>query len=140
VEVALDGRESFDPDGDVLTYSWTLEAPAESAAALDDASSPTPTFTADIAGAYAAILVVSDGALESPADEVVIMAVEVVEALDGEMLYKDNCESCHRPFAEEDPWTFEQINAAIENIGVMRSIDLPPEEIQAIADALAARP
>ena len=139
--VALDGTGSSDADGDTLTYSWVLESPMGSSAVLDDARSATPGFTADIAGSYVAVLVVDDSALESTADEVVVTAEEVRQALDGEMLYNDNCERCHESFANERNWTATQIQGAInENTGGMGSLALTPEEIQAIADALAARP
>jgi mono/diheme cytochrome c family protein len=140
-QVELDGTGSFDPDEDTLTYSWVLETPMGSNAMLDDASSATPRFTADIAGSYAAILVVNDGAVDSVADEVVIAAEEVAQALNGEVLYNDNCASCHGSFAGAPNWTAtETQNAIDDNKGGMGSIDLTPEEIQAIADALSARP
>lgn len=145
--VALDGTGSADADGDTLTYSWVLEPPAGSSAVLDDASSATPEFTADIAGSYVASLVVSDSVLESTADEVVVIAEEVQQALDGERLYVDNCEGCHRlSFADAPNWTASEIQEAIAgNRGGMgslatRDVPLTPEEIQAIAEALAARP
>ncbi|MDH3491461.1 MAG: PKD domain-containing protein [Gammaproteobacteria bacterium] len=141
--VMLDGSGSTDPESDELTYSWTLEAPMGSSAVLDDASSATPGFTADMAGSYVAVLVVNDGTEDSStADEVVITAEEAAQAPDGEMLYKDNCESCHRiSFADAPNWTAADIQDAIDkNKGGMGSLDLMPEEIQAIADALAARP
>lgn len=141
--VALDGTGSSDADGDTLTYSWTLEAPTGSGAVLDDASSAMPGFSADIAGSYVAVLVVNDGTVDSSAaDEVVITAEEVAQAPDGEMLYNDNCENCHRlSFADAPNWTAAAIQDAIDsNKGGMGSLELTPEEIQAIADALAARP
>ena len=144
--VALDGTGSSDADGDTLTYSWVLESPAGSGALLDDASSASPEFTADIAGSYVAVLVVSDSVIESTADEVVIIAEAVQQALDGEMLYNDNCERCHDSFANAPNWTAAAIQEAIDrNRGGMstlatREFPLTAEEIQAIADALAARP
>ncbi|MGY0201438.1 PKD domain-containing protein [Leptothrix sp. BB-3] len=64
--VQLDGTGSTDPDGDSLTYSWTLTTkPAGSVATLSNATSPRPTFVADLAGTYTANLVVNDGRLNS---------------------------------------------------------------------------
>jgi len=142
--VALDGTGSSDADGDMLTYSWTLEVPMDSSAVLDGASSATPGFTVDIAGNYVAVLVVNDGTVDSVADEVAITAEEAAqESPNGEMLYNDNCESCHRlSFAEAPNWTSAEIQDAIDtNKGGMRSLNLTlaSEDIQAIADALAAR-
>jgi hypothetical protein len=64
--VSLEGRLSYDPNRDVLTYKWVLQSkPAGSAAALSSPTAATPTFTADLAGTYVASLVVSDGQLFS---------------------------------------------------------------------------
>ena len=112
-----------------------------SSAVLDDASSATPGFTADMAGSYVAVLVVNDGTVDSTADEVVITAEEAAQAPDGEMLYNDNCDVCHVSFADAPNWMVVDILDAIDkNKGGMGSLDLTLEEIQAIADALAERP
>jgi hypothetical protein len=67
--VTLDGRGSFDPDGDALGYSWSFTArPSGSAAAFDDAVSATPSFVIDVFGDYTARLVVDDGLLDSAPD------------------------------------------------------------------------
>ena len=63
--VELNGTTSSDPDGDTLTYAWTLTLPAGSSAAFDDATSPTPTFTPDVEGLYIASLTVNDGSVDS---------------------------------------------------------------------------
>jgi len=60
-QVTLDGSGSSDPDGDDLTFSWTLNTPSGSNASLSDASAEKPTFTADAEGDYTATLEVSDG-------------------------------------------------------------------------------
>jgi hypothetical protein len=64
--VTLDGSKSSDANSDPLTYAWTLSTkPAGSAATLSSASAAKPTFTADMAGTYAATLTVNDGKLTS---------------------------------------------------------------------------
>lgn len=63
--VVMNGTSSVDPDGDPISFAWTLAAPAGSAAVLSSSSSPTPTFYADVAGVYTVQLTVSDGTLSS---------------------------------------------------------------------------
>jgi hypothetical protein len=71
--VDLDGGGSFDPDGDPLAWWWSLASvPPGSTAALSDPAAEAPAFTADVAGTYVAQLVVSDGAMDSLPDQVVI--------------------------------------------------------------------
>ncbi len=73
--VTLDGSASADPDGNLITYAWTVDSsPAGSAAALADATSARPSLVADKSGTYTISLVVSDGVLASVADRVVVTA------------------------------------------------------------------
>jgi len=77
--VELDGSGSSDPDGDALTYLWTLVSkPAGSASALTAATSVTPSFTPDVDGVYVINLVVNDRKFESNADSVRITAASTV--------------------------------------------------------------
>ncbi len=59
--VQLDGTQSYDAEGDDMTFFWTItQKPAESTAELSDPCSPIPTFVADIHGDYIITLVVTD--------------------------------------------------------------------------------
>ena len=67
----LSGIASSDPDSDPLTYTWTfVTRPSGSSAALSNATTPTPTFTADFPGLYTVRLVVNDGTIDSAPDDV----------------------------------------------------------------------
>lgn len=73
--VRLDARASSDPDGDPLTYAWTLSArPAGSTAELVDAAGAAPRFVADQPGVYVAALTVHDGRHPSAAAQVTVRA------------------------------------------------------------------
>ena len=70
--IQLDGSLSFDPDGDPITYEWTITTkPNGSEAVLSDATAVNPSFVADLLGTYIIELVVSDqSGLVSAPDEV----------------------------------------------------------------------
>ena len=72
--VQLDGRGSTDPEGSNLTYNWTL-ASGPAVVVLQQPNGPTPSFVPQEAGIYSFSLVVRDGELESPSDEVVVTVV-----------------------------------------------------------------
>ncbi|MBV8820155.1 MAG: hypothetical protein JO022_17475, partial [Acidobacteriaceae bacterium] len=70
---ALNGAGSSDPDGDALTYLWSLvDVPAGSTAVLSNVRAISPTFVADQPGTYIAQLIVTDGKLNSVPSTVII--------------------------------------------------------------------
>ena len=77
--VTLDGSASTDPAGYTpLSYSWQLVSfPDESTAILDDATSATPSFTADLTGTYRIQLVVENTeGIQSAVDNVSIVVID----------------------------------------------------------------
>lgn len=72
--VVLDGTSSSDPDGDALSYQWTIVArPSGSNAQLDAADTATPALAIDVPGTYTIELIVSDGSLSSAPDTVRVL-------------------------------------------------------------------
>jgi len=73
--VTLDGKGSYDPNGDAINYSWFfVSKPSTSKALFSSSSSNTPTFIADAAGSYVISLTVGDGILTSNISTVTITA------------------------------------------------------------------
>lgn len=75
-QVQLDGNNSSDADGDLLTYSWSfISKPAGNTATLSDPTSVNPNFTADVLGNYDISLVVNDGFADSTPSSVSIVGI-----------------------------------------------------------------
>ncbi len=65
-KLILDGRNSFDEDGDELDFAWFLvNSPQGATAAITEPNSPISSFTASLDGTYWFSLIVSDGQLKS---------------------------------------------------------------------------
>ena len=92
--VTLDGSNSFDPDGDNITYAWTQTS--GTTATLSSMTSSGPTFTPPAAGTYTFSLTVNDGNLDSEVDTVTITVLSVAclsdtDCDDGDVLTIDSC-------------------------------------------------
>ena len=63
--IALNGDESFDPNGDSITYQWSVtSAPNDASTSFNNESAASPNLSVDKAGEYLVQLVVNDGALD----------------------------------------------------------------------------
>lgn len=69
--VKLNGTAT-DADQDLVSYTWTLSKPANSAAYLLNSKVATPTFNPDVSGVYVATLIVNDGKVDSLPSTVMI--------------------------------------------------------------------
>jgi hypothetical protein len=71
--VVLNGSDSSDPDGDPLTFAWSLiSRPPGSAASLSDPAAVAPSFVLDLPGSYVGELIVNDGTQDSDPDTVTV--------------------------------------------------------------------
>lgn len=71
--VQLNGTQSFDDDGDALTYKWSfVSKPDGSTTVMSAANTAMPSFIADVYGQYAIQLVVKDSWSSSTPDTVAV--------------------------------------------------------------------
>jgi hypothetical protein len=70
--VSLDGAASSDPDGNPLTYAWSLTRPAGSMAVLANLTGVNTSFIPDVVGDYLVQLIVNDGVQSSAPDTALI--------------------------------------------------------------------
>ncbi|MEZ9918691.1 PKD domain-containing protein [Vibrio breoganii] len=87
--VILDGSNSYDPEGESLSYRWSISsAPSGSTAALSGVDWAMPSITPDLEGIYEVALIVSDSLGAGAPASVTITAtmpeefaeIEVIEA------------------------------------------------------------
>ncbi len=78
--VTLDGTGSYDPNGDLLSYTWTQQEGPE--VSLSDEHAVSPTFLGTKSGEYAFELIVRDGQLDSLPDEVTVTIRNVPPSAD----------------------------------------------------------
>jgi hypothetical protein len=68
-DIYLDATQTTDPEGDPLTFTWSLPVvPDYSSSEIDDPNNPVTYFYADLDGDYVVRLVVSDGTNSVQAD------------------------------------------------------------------------
>jgi hypothetical protein len=114
----LNGTESSTTLPDPLTYEWSFtHKPDGSTAALDDPTSPQPSFVADIEGTYMVQLVVSSGNVTSRR---AIGFVEVTTSgnVTGKRVhtrYTSNCSECHDGRFEDPEPPFDPITGKSPN-------------------------
>lgn len=78
--VSLDGSNSYDPDGDSITYKWSLlEKPIGSGSILSTTDIVNPSLLIDMLGSYTAQLIVNDGTVDSSPDTVTVMALQPID-------------------------------------------------------------
>jgi hypothetical protein len=82
--VTLNGSGSNDPDGDPLTYKWSLTlVPSGSQAVISNPTAQMASFVPDLPGTFVAQLIVNDGIVDStPATvqiQVVTLQTEVIQ-------------------------------------------------------------
>lgn len=88
--VTLNGSAT-DPDGDELTYSWSITtSPSGSNATVTNANTKNASFVPDVAGSYTVTLSVSDGTHGTVTDEAIITVTEAEGSPPVAVIYDEN--------------------------------------------------
>ena len=85
--ITLDGSSSTDPDGNPLTYRWSVTSkPADSTATISSATGATTNITPDKKGIYTVALTVNNGTSDS-----VPLSINVYSSTTGMTYIPDGC-------------------------------------------------
>ena len=76
--IALNGSASYDPDGNPLTYNWTVSDPG--VCAFDDPTAVEPILTCNDNGDFPADITVNDG-IASDSDDTVVRVLNITPSL-----------------------------------------------------------
>ena len=76
--IALNGSASYDPDGNPLTYNWTVSDPG--VCAFDDPTAVEPILTCNDNGDFPADITVNDG-IASDSDDTVVSVRNIIPSL-----------------------------------------------------------
>jgi len=97
--VVLDDRKSYAVSNEPLSYNWSFSfKPAGSNAELQDATSSTPSFVADVRGVYSVQLVVSAEGVSSQRAVTSVVVTSPPERFTGPFNHQglsSNCVNCH---------------------------------------------
>jgi len=126
--ITLNGTNSFDPEGSLITYQWSfVESPTGSIALFDDANAASPTFTIDRSGDYVAQLIVNDGQIDS---EPATVLIQGAQACVDDLAIRPKYDKIQLT------WTY---NPDIEIVELLRSTNLDgPYELLATTDSTYA--
>ena len=116
--LTLDGSESFDPDGDALKYSWTIQKGPKVDLEGSDTVTPTvvPRSRSNPNGDYVFELVVSDGKLRSQPDFVTVTINNIRPSVKGG----------GKPSSDPDQALQQEVTVAVDStvtLGVIESGD-----------------
>lgn len=81
--VDLNAAQSYDPEGEAITFLWTLHKPDNSTVTLQDDSAKILQFTPDIAGIYIATLTITDPANNLSSESITVEVTDLSDVLTG---------------------------------------------------------
>lgn len=142
--VNLDGSASSAPDNKLLSYAWQfVSVPAGSAlnksATIANPTSPAPSFTPDVAGAYTLRLQVSDGSLTGQ-DTVVVVATASNGAPNANAGRDQNADFDSQPIHLDGSRSADPDNGPSPLVYQWAFVETPAASKAVIAGATSAQP
>ena len=142
--ITLSGEGSTDPDGNPLSYAWSIASrPTGSTAELVGPTASRPTFMPDRAGTYVFALVVNDGIVDSAEDRVsvTVLSSAIVMSLVDTPLVGVNRQATLRvtlPWAAGAGGASVTIDTSNANVLTVTPVSVTIPEGQTTADVTAS--